>query len=454
MSSSPQPSQGGARRHGRLILVVILIIVVALVVWGVMQRMSHVRDVHEETEDSSIPRVALTLPEPGPATRQVDLPANLAAWYEAPIYAQVSGYVKMWYKDYGARVKRGDVLAEISTPSLDAQFNAAKAHYDVVKARYNLALITTKRWTALRGTQAVSRQEVDVQAANAAAQKAELEAASYDVERYQALENFKKIIAPFDGIVTSRLVNVGDYVNPGGGNVRARGSIAELFSVADVHRMRVFVSVPQDFASVISPKITADLSVPQYPNRTFKARFLATAKAFNAATRTVTTELVLDNEEGLLWPNSYATAHIKAPGDPSILIVPTNALLFRAQGMQLAKVVNNHVHLQNVQVGTNYGTTTQVLSGISLHDQIIASPTADLLEGDEVHIVPQTRGYNDTGKKVPPHEHVMKNVTSGDLRRAAAMEPEEESTPSNDPSTPPSDHHSTSEDAPMKDGGH
>ncbi|GBQ05740.1 efflux RND transporter periplasmic adaptor subunit [Saccharibacter floricola] len=452
MSSSPQSSHGGSRQRGRIIMVVLLAIIVALVAWGLVQRGFHKHEVHQETEDASIPRVALITPEPGPSTRQVDLPANLAAWYEAPIYAQVSGYVKMWYKDYGAKVKRGDVLAEISTPSLDAQFNAAKAHYDVVMARYRLALITTKRWTALRGTQAVSRQEVDVQAANAAAQKAELEAASYDVERYQALENFKKIIAPFDGIVTSRLVNVGDYVNPGGGNVRARGSIAELFSVADVHRMRVFVSVPQDFASVISPKITADLTVPQYPNRNFKATFLATARAFNAATRTVTTELVLDNDEELLWPNSYATAHIKAPGDPAILIVPTNALLFRAQGMQLAKVVNNHVHLQNVQVGINYGLTSQVLSGIDVNDQIIASPTADLLEGDEVHVVPQTRGYNDTGKPAHP-QPVIKNVTSGDLRKAAAVDPEPENAQPDAAKSSP-DAQSTPEKAPPHEGGH
>ena len=162
------------------------------------------------TGEAAIPPVTLISPQDGTKTRQVDLPANLAAWYEAPIYAQVSGYVKMWYKDYGAHVKRGDVLAEISTPSIDAQFQAAKAHYNVILARYNLAVITTQRWTALKGTQAVSRQEVDVQAANAAAQKAELEAAEHEVERFQALEDFKKIVAPFGGIVTCRLINDGD----------------------------------------------------------------------------------------------------------------------------------------------------------------------------------------------------------------------------------------------------
>ncbi|MPV99871.1 efflux RND transporter periplasmic adaptor subunit [Bombella apis] len=427
MNPSPHQTPSPARGRGRLLIFILLAVLAGLVVLGLVQRALHRRELVRETQDSAIARVVLIKAQPGPATRTVDLPANLAAWYEAPIYAQVSGYVKMWYKDYGAHVKRGDLLAEVSTPSIDAQYAAAKAHYEVINARYKLALITTQRWTALRGTQAVSRQEVDVQAANAAAQKAELDAAAHEVERVEALENFKRIVAPFDGIVTSRLVNVGDYVNAAGGNLNSRGAIAELFSVADVHRIRVFVSVPQDFASVISPRISAELSVPQYPGRVFKARFLATANAFNAATRTVTTELVLDNPDGLLWPNSYATAHIQAPGDPNVLIVPTSALIFRAQGMQVAKVVNHHVRLETVQVGTNFGMTTQVLSGMSLDDEIVANPTADMLDGDEVRVVTPTRGYNDVKPK--DTEKPVPNVTSNDLRRVGAMPPPEENSP-------------------------
>ncbi|MCX5615035.1 efflux RND transporter periplasmic adaptor subunit [Bombella saccharophila] len=423
MTSTSQQPSSPMRGKGRVWLYGLLAVLVGLVVIGLLQRAWHHAALEREAADEAITRVVLIKPQPGPATREVDLPANLAAWYEAPIYAQVSGYVKMWYKDYGAHVKRGDLLAEVSTPSIDAQYAAAKAHYEVINARYKLALITTQRWTALRSTQAVSRQEVDVQAANAAAQRAELDAAAHEVERVEALENFKRIVAPFDGIVTSRLVNVGDYVNATGGNMSARGAMAELFSVADVHKIRVFVSVPQDFASVISPKISADLSVPQYPGRSFKARFLATANAFNAATRTVTTELVLDNPDGLLWPNSYATAHIHAPGDTNILIVPTNALIFRAQGMQVAKVVHNHITLLNVQAGTNYGMTTQILSGLSAEDEIVANPTADMLDGDEVKVVTPTRGYND---HKPKEALAVKNVTSNDLRRVGAMPPPDE----------------------------
>ncbi|MCQ9155907.1 efflux RND transporter periplasmic adaptor subunit [Acidomonas methanolica] len=403
-SLSDRPSNS----RGRLLVLLLGAIAVILAIWGIVERVAHRHHLAMEAEDWARPRVTLISPEAGPAKREFDLPANLAAWYQAPIYAQVSGYVKMWYTDYGAHVKKGDLLAEINTPSLDAQYQASKANYNVVLARYKLAVITANRWAALRGTQAVSRQDVDVQAANAAAQKAQLEQAEHEVDRYEALENFKKIVAPFDGVVTSRMVNVGDYVSAGGGDLSARGSLSELFTVADMHALRVFVSVPQDYAAVISDKLAAKLTVPQYPGREYAAHYLTTAQAFNAATRTVTTELTVTNPDASLWPDSYATAHFTAPGDPNVLIVPLNSLIFRAQGTQLAKVVNNRVHLIDVTVGINYGLTIQILKGLKAEDQIVANPPADLLEGDEVKVVTVTHGYNDAlmaPKKNRPASH-------------------------------------------------
>ncbi|WP_336946662.1 efflux RND transporter periplasmic adaptor subunit [Asaia sp. BMEF1] len=395
MTQHQNPGAEPNRKRGRLVILIVLGVALLIAAWGILGRSMHYSSLEQEADDNARARVSLINPQPGPAVRHLDLPANLAAWYQAPIYAQVSGYVKMWYKDYGAHVKSGDLLAEISTPSLDAQYEAAKANYNVVLARYKLAVITAKRWADLRDTQAVSRQEVDVQAANAAAQKAQVDQAQHEVERFEALENFKRIVAPFDGIVTSRLVNVGDYVNAGGGDLNARGSASELFTVADTHRMRVFVSVPQDYAAVISDKLAANLTLPQFPGRVYKASFLATAQAFSPATRTVTTELELGNEDGTLWPDSYATAHFTAPGEPGVLIVPVNALIFRAQGTQLATIVDNRVHLIDVKTGINYGMTIQILGGIEAKDQIVANPTADMLEGDEVKVVGATRGYND-----------------------------------------------------------
>ncbi|WP_084758314.1 efflux RND transporter periplasmic adaptor subunit, partial [Komagataeibacter intermedius] len=303
------------------------VVVAAIVAGGILERRIHVSHLKDAAQDAAIPRVQVILPQKGPKTRTLDLPGNISAWYQAPIFAQVSGYVQMWYKDIGAKVKAGEILATIDTPGLDAQYAASKANFDVAMARYRLAQITARRWRALQGTQAVSQQEVDVQAANAEVNQAEVEAARHEVSRYAALIAFKQIVAPFDGVVTSRLADVGDYVNAGGGDVSSRGNATELFSVADVHRMRVFVSVPQDYADIISPRLEGDVSVPQYPGRVFKAKFLATAKAFSAGTRTVTTELVVDNDKRELWPDSYANVHFVAPGDPDILIVPEGALV-------------------------------------------------------------------------------------------------------------------------------
>ncbi|MFT8644064.1 efflux RND transporter periplasmic adaptor subunit [Gluconacetobacter sp.] len=386
----PKPSG-----RGRLLASVGVILAVVVVGGGIIQRQMHVSALHQQTEDAAIPRVQLISPARGPSIRTLDLPGNISAWYLAPIYAQVSGYVRMWYKDFGAEVKAGDVLATIDTPGLDAQYAASKANFDVAMARYKLAQITAKRWKALQGTQAVSQQEVDVQVANAEAEQAQVEAARHEVSRYAALIGFKQIVAPFDGVVTSRLADVGDYVNAGGGDVSSRGTATELFSVADVHRMRVFVSVPQDYADIISPKLTAEVTVPQHPGRVYKATFLATAGAFNSTTRTVTTELTLDNSDRTLWPDSYATVHFRAPGDPDILVIPEGALIFRAEGMQVALVdEHNRIRLHNVTVGTNLGTTVQIRGGLKVTDRLVNNPSAGLLDGQEVRVVDATPGYN------------------------------------------------------------
>jgi membrane fusion protein (multidrug efflux system) len=388
---------GGARvsPKARLILTLLAGGALALACGGVVWRHINYDKVAHTTAEAALPHVQVITPAPGPETRKLDLPANIAAWYQAPIYAQVSGYVKMWYKDIGAHVHAGDLLAEIDAPGLDAQYAAATANLDVALARYKLAQITARRWKALEGTQAVSQQEVDVQAANAEAEQAQVEAARHEMERFKALEGFKRIVAPFDGIVTARMADVGDYVNAGRGDVGSSGNATELFSVADVHAMRVFVAVPQDYADVISPRLTATLSLPQFPRRVFKARYLATAAAFNPNTRTVNTELTVDNPDGELWPNSYATAHFEAPGTPGVLILPLGALIFRAQGTQVALVDStDHVHLVPVQVGTIYGTTMEILSGLKPDDRVVNNPPAGLLDGDKVRVVAGTRGYN------------------------------------------------------------
>lgn len=383
--------RGGLR--GRLLTIAAVLLVAGLVAWGIIGRREHLADLRDVADDEAVPQVQVISPAPGPATRTLDLPGSINAWYTAPIYGQVSGYVKMWYKDYGAPVKAGELLATIDAPGLDEQFETAKANLAVVQARYKLAEVTSKRWKALSGTQAVSQQEVDVQAANATAQEAEVLAAQHELARYQALEQFKAIVAPFDGVVTSRNTDIGNYVNGAGGDANSRGGSTELFSVADLHEMRVFVSVPQDYAAMLKPGLTATLTLPQYPNRVFKADYQTTANAFNPTSRTVVTELTVKNPDHAIWPGTYTDVHFIMGADPDVLIVPEQALLFRAQGMQVALVrPDGTVHLQDVKLGLNLGQTVQVLSGLKRDDRLVNNPSAGLLEGEAVHVVPGAKG--------------------------------------------------------------
>ena len=396
------------RARGGLLAAVALIVVGGVVAWGIISRSNHVAGLQVLADEEAVPQVQVIHPAPAPATRTLDLPGNINAWYAAPIYAQVSGYITKWYKDYGAPVKTGDLLATIDAPGLDEQFATAKANLAVTQARYNLAAVTAKRWKALAGTQAVSQQEVDVQAANAAAEQAQVAAAQHEVARYQALEQFKNVVAPFDGVVTSRNTDIGAYVNAAGGAASATGGSTELFSVADIHKMRVFVSVPQDYAAMLKPGLTATLTLPQFPDRVFTAQFATTANAFNPQSRTVVTELTVDNPHGLIWPGTYTDVRFVAAADPNLLIVPEQALLFRAAGMQVAVVgPNDVVTMRDVKLGLNLGETVQIVAGLSANDQIVNDPSAGLLEGEKVHVVPGVPGIAPAPQfQVPSGQHL------------------------------------------------
>jgi membrane fusion protein (multidrug efflux system) len=310
--------------------------------------------------------------------------------------------VHAWYVDYGATVKAGQLLATIDTPSLDAQYSAAQAELRVAQANYRLAVITAKRWQALEGTVAVSQQEVDVQTAGAEARKAELEAAQQNVGRYAALEAFKRVVAPFDGVVTARLTDVGSYVNAAGGDVSVRGASTELFTVADVHALRVFVSVPQDYADDLVPGLTAMIHLPSQPDRRIPAKYLTTARAFSTNTRTAVTELTVDNPDRALWPGTYVDVTFQVPSDPKVLTMPEDALIFRAAGTQVAVVdAHNRVHLRGITLGQNLGRTVQVRSGLALGDKLVNNPPAGLLDGETVQPVTPVPGYASAARNPP-----------------------------------------------------
>jgi RND family efflux transporter MFP subunit len=348
----------------------------------------------ERTLEDAVPTVAVLYPKPTDPSETITLPGTLQAWFEAPIYAQVSGYVKMWYKDYGAEVKKGDILAEINAPAIDAQYEQAKADLASERAKYDLALVTAKRWAALRKNHAVSEQSITVQEMTAKAEAAKVKAAEQNLKNFEAFIRFKTIVAPYDGVVTVRNINVGDYVNKEG-TISSPGSVSNLFTVADVSMMRLFVSVPESFGPFLRPGLTADVTVPQLPDRHFTAKFLAVARGFDVSTRTAITIFTVANEDRALWPGSYAKVVLTAPVDRKTLTIPSTALVFQEHGTQVAVVTDDdRVHLKTIDVSKLMDNAVEVAEGLSVSDRIVNNPSAALLEGDKVRIVTPAPGYD------------------------------------------------------------
>jgi RND family efflux transporter MFP subunit len=387
----------------KLITGLLILAATAAVIGGIAERKGALKILALKAEEQAEIPVEVIAPQPGPLTRSLTLPGTAHAWYEAPIFAQVAGYVRSWNQDYGATVKAGQLLATIETPGLDAQYAAAKASLGVARANYQLATTTAARWQALAGTPAVSKQEVDVQVASAAARKAELELAQQEVARYAALEDFKRVVAPFDGVLTARLTDVGTYVNAAGGDSGARAGSTELFTVADVHEIRVFVAVPQDYAGSLKAGLTAILHLRSQPGRPITAKFLTTARAFSPDTRTAVTELTVDNVDHAIWPGSYVDVELQVPTDPGLLTVPEQALIFGAAGIQVAILDRQQqVHLRNVTLGENLGEAVQITSGLAPDDKLVNNPPAGLLEGTRVRPVRPAGSYFAASKAREP----------------------------------------------------
>ena len=290
----------------------------------------------------------------------------------------------MWYKDIGAKVKAGDVLAEIDTPDLDQQYEQARGELAKAQANAALAQLTAKRWQEMRVTDAVSQQTADEKVGDYNAKKAEVAAASANVARLAALEGFKKIVAPFDGVVTARKIDVGALVNSTPGNA------PDLFDVADVHEMRIYVDVPQAFSAEIHKDMTAQLKLPQFPDQSFSARVATTSDAISQRSRSLLVELRRDNKDNLLQPGAFVEVDFNMPPDPNALRIPASALIFRRTGPEVATVDHDDkVVLKPVVVGRDLGTAIEVKSGLSPGDRIIRSPSDSIAAGDQVRIAGQ-----------------------------------------------------------------
>ena len=403
----PEPTRK-LRRTG----LAILVIAVAIAVGGIALRWVHARDVARWTDTQAIPTVNIITPTRGVSGQQTVLPGNIQAWYEAPIYARVNGYLKNWYFDYGAHVTKGQLLALTDAPDLDAELAAAQANLKAAEAQTKVreaevefARTTYSRWRdSPKGV--VSEQETESKKADFNSATARYNASLADVnadrgvvDRLNALEEFKRIVAPFDGIVTARNTDIGALINAGSGSGGGTGggSAPQLFRVADVHEMRVFVQVPQEMSASLQAGMAADLDLPQYPDRVFKAVVATTSGAINESARTLLVELHADNADGLLQPGTYAEVHFDLPGNPQMVRIPTSALVFRQDDMQVAVVgAGDRVELRSVKLGRNLGTDVEVLTGLAPSDRVIESPPDSLATGDHVLIADAASGGKPT----------------------------------------------------------
>jgi RND family efflux transporter MFP subunit len=378
LDQQPQITLAGRLRHYGWTA---LAIAVVIAVMGIFNRSRSETQLTQWTREQAIPEVAVVTPQRGVGGQELVLPGQVEANYEAPIHARVSGYLKMWYEDIGAHVKAGQLLAEIDTPDLDQQLLQAQASLASAKADAELAQLTAKRWKASIVANAVSQQTIDEKVGDATARQAQADAAAANVQRLNVLESFKRVVAPFDGIVTARKTDIGALINASG------ESGPELFSVADLHKIRVYVRVPQAFSSMLTPGMTAVLKLPQFPDQPFEAKLDTTSNAIDHDSRTVLAEFLTDNPNGKLWPGTYAETHLQLPANPTMLHVPTSALLFRQEGMMVAAVgKDDKVELRSVTLGRDLGTQVEVLSGVGATDRIIDIPPDSIATGDKVRL--------------------------------------------------------------------
>ncbi|MBP5120079.1 efflux RND transporter periplasmic adaptor subunit [Pseudomonas protegens] len=352
-----------------------------LVASGLAARTRHERAVVAWTETAAVPQVLVFQPQHNVLGDTLRLPAHLEAWSKAPIHARVSGYLKDWTQDIGTHVAAGQVLAHIDSPDLDQQVAQARARMTQQQANARLAQTTAERWQHLLASHSVSRQEADEKTSNAAAAKANAEAAAADYARLSALEDYKTIRAPFTGTITARHTDIGQLIKAD------NDSDPELFDLADTHKLRLYVPIPQNYASVIRPGLHAQLTVPEHPGQHFSAQLLGDSTAIDPRSGTLLAQFVAANPDGALMPGDYAEATLAIPADTHGVSIPASALIFRAQGTQVAVIDGSrHVHLRSIHIGLDLGERLVIDQGLQATDQVIDNPPDALREGDRVQL--------------------------------------------------------------------
>jgi RND family efflux transporter MFP subunit len=380
-------------RLRQLLLVGIIVAVAAgsIAVNGLISRHRTNRDLVKWSNAQAIPTVALAQLVHGDAAQMLILPGDIQPLNKAAIYARVNGYLKSWQQDIGAHVKAGQVLATIEAPDLDQQLAQARATLASAKANYDIAVITANRDDILAKKQALSQEIADQTAADAAAKKAIMDADEANVRQLEAMESFKQITAPFDGIVTARNTDIGALINAGS----TAGQ--QLFEVSDLHRVRIYVEVPQAFSADLRPGLKATFEMPQYPGQKFDATLVTTSNAINATSRSMLVQLQADNSEGKLFGGTYCRVDFQIPGDPNMVRIPATALMPINRGAQVAVLDgSNKVVFKSIQLGRDFGDSVEVTAGLAPQDRVIDSPPETLQNGDMVQLATATASSTST----------------------------------------------------------
>lgn len=396
VTTGPSPAVRPSRRPSRHWWVAVLAFaaVVAVVISGILPRIQARNTLAKETKEMAIPTVAVVHPRRSAPSNEIVLPANVQAYIDSPIYARTNGYLKTWYVDIGARVKAGQLLAEIETPEVDQQLRQARADLATAEANLSLAQITADRYVGLLKTDSVSKQDTDNAQANYAAQKATVQAGEANVKRLEQLQSFEKIYAPFTGVITARNTDIGALIDSGSSG----GTRTELFHIAQPDRLRVYVNVPQVYSQAAKPGLTADLVLSEFPGRRFPGTLVRTANAIDQTMRTLLVEIAVNNPTGTLLSGAYAEVHLKLPGAASTFTLPVTTLLFRSEGLRVATVVDGqHAELKPITVGRDYGSEIEVVAGLTGDEAIIANPPDSIVSGEEVRVAVPSSGTASAG---------------------------------------------------------
>ena len=395
ITAPPQLPPARPRKALMIVGVLVLLLVVAGVV-SMVTRVHESRVLADETQQNSVLTVAVIHPALERGDEELILPGTLQAYVESPIYARTNGYLLHWYRDIGSRVKKGDLLADIDTPEIDQELMQARAARQQVVAAMDLAKINANRYQALRKTDSVSQEEADTQSSGYQQAMANLAAADANVKRLEELEGFKRVYAPFNGVITRRLVDPGALINAGINGAAGK----ELFDIATTDPLRVYVQVPQAYAPAMHPGVDATITLQEFPGQKFTAAVARTADAIDIASRTLQTEVDVPNKNGQLLPGSFGEVHFRPKIDAHRVTIPQNTMLFRREGPQVAVVrPDNKIELRRINIGRDYGNTLEIVGGVDANDRVVLNPPDSIENGQQVNVAPSPQQQQQQGSK-------------------------------------------------------